>query len=67
MYVLEAQRLHHHYIWLLVHDLNFSPQAVLAFPEGSLGWDDPHQLQQGDGGHHDDHLLAGKKGCMLLP
>ena len=48
-------------------NLNFSPLAVLALPEGALGWDYPLRLQQGDGGHHDDHLLGGKKGCMLLP
>ena len=48
--------------------MNFSPsQAEVVLPAGALGWDDPHQLQQGDGGHHDDNLLIGKKGCMLLP
>ena len=55
------------HIWLLVLDLNFSPKAVFALPVVDLGWDDPPQLQQGDGGHHDDHLLSGKKGGMLLP
>ena len=64
---LALSALHQQYIWLLVLDLNFSPQAVLALPACALGWDDPHQLQQGDGGHNDDHLLGGKKGCMLLP
>ena len=46
--------------------LELSPQAILALPAGALGWDDPRQLQQGDGAHPDDHLLGGKKGCMLL-
>ena len=54
-------------IWLLVLNLIFPPLAVLALPEGALGWDDPHQLQQGDGGHHDDHLLGGNKWCILFP
>ena len=47
--------------------LTSPPHAVLAFPAGALGWDDPHLLQQGDGSHTDDHHLGGKKGCMLLP
>ena len=46
--------------------MNFPPQAVLTLPAGALGWYDTHQMQQGDGGHHYDHLLGGKKGCMLL-
>ena len=41
--------------------------AVLALSAGGLSWNDPHWLQQGDGGHYDDHPLGGKKGCMLLP
>ena len=48
-------------------DFNFSPKAVLELPAGALGQDYPHQLKQGDGGHNDDNLLGGKKGCMLLP
>ena len=31
---------------------------VFDFPAGVLGWDDPHLLQQGDGGYHGDHLLG---------
>ena len=42
------------------------PHTVLALPSSDLGWGDPHWLQQGDDGHHDDHLLGGKKGCLLL-
>ena len=33
----------------------------------ALGWDDPHQLKPGDGGHTDDNFLGGKKRSMLLP
>ena len=67
MYVLEAQWLHHQYIWLLVLDFNSPPHTVLAILENALGWADPHHLKQGDCGHPDDHFLVGKKGCMLLP
>ena len=47
--------------------LELPPKAVLAFPADALGWNDPLQLQQGDGRHHDDHLMGGKKGFILLP
>ena len=30
------------YIRLLVLDLNFSPNVVVALPAGALGGDDPH-------------------------
>ena len=40
-------------------EYSMSAQAVLALPEDALGWDDTHQLQKGDGGHHDGHLLGG--------
>ena len=51
------------HIWLIVLDLNLSPQAVLALPAGALGWVDPHQLQQGGGGHYDDFLWVARKGA----
>ena len=44
-----------------------TPHTVLALLARALGWDDPHQLKQRDGGHPDDHLLGGKKRSMLLP
>ena len=40
---------------------------ILELPAGALGYDYHHQLKLGDGGHNDDNLLGGKKGCMLLP
>ena len=46
--------------------LELFPQVVFSLLAGALGWDDPHQLQQGDGGHHDDHILGDTKGFMLL-
>ena len=55
------------YIRLFVQDLNFSPKVVVALPAGALGWDDTHYLQQDDGGHHDEHILGGKKGFKLVP
>ena len=59
--------MHHQYIWLLVVDLNPTPHTVLALLVRALGWDDPHQLKQGDVGHPDGNFLVGKKRGMLLP
>ena len=43
------------------------PHTVLALLVRALGWEDPHQLKQGDSGHPDDNFLGGKKRSMLLP
>ena len=51
-----------HWTWPSPH-----PHSELALPAGVLGLGDPLPLEQGDGGHHDDHLLGDKKGHMLLP
>ena len=52
---MEAHSLQHP--WLLVLVMNFL-RGCLALSAGALSEDDPHLLQQGDGGYNGDHLLG---------
>ena len=39
---------------------------MLSLPAFAFGWNDPHKLQEVDGGHPNAHVLGGKNECMLL-